>query len=322
MPDVLTQSQIDELLNSLSTGETSFEKTGAQGNVKEYDFKSPKKLSKEQIKTLMGVYENFARHLASYLSGILRIYCEVSVVSIEEQPYYEYNNSLPDSVLIGVMGAKPIEGNILVDLSNNISFTLIDRLLGGSGAGVSINREFTEIETTLMERIFRQISVFTKEAWSGLLSMESGFKQIETNARLVQSMAMDEVVVIVLMDVGIGATRGSINLCIPCINLETIIDQLNRSRYRSKRMLEPEQENALKSIMVSHVNDSPLDVEGVFGQTVLTLREVLNLQVGDVISLDQPADKNISLNIGGRTWFFGTPGVRKNRKAVKISKVL
>jgi flagellar motor switch protein FliM len=173
-----------------------------------------------------------------------------------------------------------------------------------------------------MERIFRQIAVFSKDAWSGLIDMESSFLKTESNARLIQSVAMDEIVVIVLLDIGIGATRGSINFCIPCINLETIIDQLNHNRFNSKRLMEPEKENALRDVMVSHINGSPLEVEGVFGRTAISLREVLNLQVGDVIALDPSTDKQISLSIGGRTWFYGTPGVKRSRKAVKISKVL
>jgi len=324
MPDVLSQNQIDELLSDLIQEELGLVKPEATkySGVKNYDFKSPKKLSKEQLKTLTGIYENFARHLASYFSGILRILCEVSVTSIEEQPYYEYNNSLPDTLLIGVLGAKPIEGNVLVDMSNNISFTLIDRMLGGSGKSVMPNREFTEIEISLMERIFRQITQFTKESWSGLLGLECSFKQVETNARLIQSMAMDEVVVIILMDVLIGEVHGTLSFCIPCINLESIIDQLNRSRYQNKRTMDLELENTAKEIMVKHVKASSLELEGVFGNTVLTLREVMNLQVGDVISFDQSVDKKIKLKIGERTWFLGTPGVYRNKKAVKICKVL
>lgn len=321
MSDVLSQNQIDALLSSLSKGETPLEEPSSK-RVKEYDFKSPKKLSKEQLKTLTGLYETFARHLASYFSGILRFFCEVSVASIEELPYYEYNNSLPDSLLIGVIKAKPIEGNVLVDFSNTISFTIIDRLLGGNGEGIIPNREFTEIEITLMERIFRQIALFTKEAWPHNMNMDSAFEQIETNARLVQSISMDEVVAIIVLDVKMGAARGTINMCIPCINLESIIDQINQSQYHSKRSLDAAHEELIKGSMLSHVKGSPLEIEGVFGQTVLTLREVLNLQVGDVISFDNSVDKNIKLNIGGRTWFYGALGTKRNKKAVKISKVL
>ncbi len=321
MSDVLSQNQIDELLSSLSKGDTPLEQPGSK-RVKEYDFKSPKKLSKEQLKTLTGMYETFARHLASYFSGILRFFCEVSVTSIEELPYYEYNNSLPDSLIIGVLKAKPIEGNLLADFSNIISFTLIDRLLGGNGTGVIPNREFTEIEVTLMERIFRQMAAFTKDAWPHTMNMESSFEQIETNARLVQSMSMDEVVAIIVLDVKMGTARGTINICIPCINLESVIDQINQNQYHSKRSLDAEHEELIKGTMLSHVKGSPMEIEGVFGQTVLTLREVLNLQVGDVISFDNSVDKNIKLNIGGRTWFYGSLGTKRNKKAVKISKVL
>jgi len=325
MPEILSQSQIDELLNSLRSEDAAQAETETRRGVrkvKEYDFRTPKKLTKEQIKTLQGIHENFARHLASYFSGVLRTYCEISVDSIEELPYYEYNNALPDSVMIGVLDIKPIEGSVLVDISNAVTFALIDRLLGGAGNSVAFEHEFTEIEVSLMAKVFHQIAAFVGEAWANLLEVEAEYQQIETNARLIQSMPMEEVVVIVMMDVSIGDTKGTMSLSIPCINLEGIIEQLNKNKMLPKRQLDQAQDDLLRDTMLSHIHSSSLELRGVLGETQLTIQDITGLQVGDVVRLDQVAGKNVKVTIGGRAWFYGVIGTSRNRKAIKVRKIL
>ncbi|MDD4799125.1 MAG: flagellar motor switch protein FliM [Clostridia bacterium] len=329
IPDILSQNEINELLNSLISGneavEPAAQPTPGKNKIRDYNFKTPKKLTKEQIKIIMGIYENFARQLASYFSGILRSYTQINVISIEELHYYEYNNALPDTVLIGVIEMNSPEGIILVDISNSITYNLIERSLGaGSREDPLIpEREFSDIEISLMERILKQIAFFTKEAWSGLIKTDAQLKLIETNARLIQSIAMDEIVVIIVMEVTIGNAKGSINVCIPCINIEPVINTLNRNKYSSKRVIDSTKEELIKDMLITGVKAAPLEVTAILGETVLSLREIINLQIGDVIKFDLDVGSNIKLNINGvETWFYGTPGIKKNKKAIKVNKVM
>ncbi len=327
IPDVLSQNEINELLKSLIDGEAPSEDEFVKSDkkIREYDFKTPKKLTKEQIKILLGIHENFARQLSSYFSGILRTYSQIDVISIEEQHYFEYNNALPDTILIGVLEANPIEGLILVDISNSITYNLIERMLGGGTRESSIipEREFTEIEISLMERILKQIVVFTKDAWSEMILVDASLKGIETNARLIQSIAMDEIVVIIVMDVTIGNVKGTINFCIPCINIEQLIDGFNQNRYVSKRNLDSSQEEQIKDSLASNIKAAPLEMRAIFGETVLSLKDILNLQIGDVIKFDQDLGSDVKININqDETWFYGVPGIKNNKKAIKINKVI
>lgn len=331
MPEILSQNQIDELLEELMNApEKKVEATESNEikKVKEYDFKSPKKFSKEQLKLLNGIYDNFSRHLASYFSGILRTYCEITIEEIEEHPYYEYNNALPDSVLIGVIDAKTdegvtpsMEGTMLVDISNSITFALIERLLGGSGNGLTMEREFTEIEISLMEKIFKQIVYFTKESWLNIVDIKPEMKRIETNSRLMQTMSMDEIVVIIIMNVTIKSVKGTLSVCIPCISLESVLNKSQNFSYNRKKQ-EIIQDTSTKEALLEHIKDSPLDIKALFGGTTLTLNDIVNLQVGDVIKLDQKIDSEVKVNIGDKTWFTGIPGMKKNRKVIKVDKVL
>jgi len=324
LPEILSQNEIDDLLSSLLSGQPEDDPEAEKApdrKIKEYDFKNPKKITKEQLKMINSIYEHFSRYLSSYFSGILREYCEINVVSMDEQPYFEYNNSLPDAVLIGALEVKPIEGLVLVDFSNSISFSLIERLLGGNGEGKVPERDFTEIETTLMTKIFRQIAVYMQEAWSGVMGVEASLKQIETNARLVQSVPMEEVVVLIITEVTIGSVSGTINFCIPCINLESILEQLSQNKKNGKRAADSK-EDTNKETMLSNVKRTPLVGDAVFGGTMLTLKDVMNLQVGDVIKIDQDVRSEVRIDIGGRTWFYGIPGLHRNKKVIKVSRVL
>lgn len=324
LTDVMSQSQIDELLSELSNGierSDEFELKKETKKIKDYDFKTPKKLTKEQIKLLAGIYESFSRHLASYFSGILRSYCSITVNSIEEQPYYEYNNALPDIVQIGILDAKPVEGSVLVDISNSISFFLIERLLGGSGDGGTWEREYTEIELKLMEGIFQRISEYMQESWSHFCELEVSLQSIGTNSRLIQSMPMDEVVAIIVLDVSIKDMRGTITFCIPCINIESLIVKVGHAQFIPKRTVDTTMEEIYKESMIGKIKNSPIEICGIFGNTVLTLGEVVNLQVGDVIKLDQSINSDITLTVHGSNWFNGAPGIKKNKKAIKINKV-
>ncbi|MDF2684830.1 MAG: flagellar motor switch protein FliM [Clostridia bacterium] len=324
MPEILSQNEIDKLLSELENQDIDIQQTNLNNepvHIK-YDFKSPKRINKDQIKMLTSIYENFSRHLASYLSGILRIYCEIKVESIEELPYFEYNNALPDSMLTGIFNIRPIDCLVLLDLSNNITFTLLERLLGGNLANdLILNREFTEIDISLVERIFKKSSVFLEDAWSNFTDTQVSLQQIETNSRLIQALSMDEVVVIITMTGIIKGVTGNISCCIPCINLEPLLDKLSNT-HNTKREVENEQSVKLKEHIISKINNSSIELNGVLGNATLSLDEILNLQVGDVIKLERRIEDDIEIFVNRTKWFDGIPGVKHNKKALKINKVI
>ena len=170
MADVLTQAQIDEMLKSVAMGNDPVVTTTEEEKIKEYDFRAPKKFTKEQIKVLESIFENYARLLSSYLTGMLRLYSRVTLVNIEEQRYSEFNNALPDYVVMGMvdLGIKDdevSETDVIIQLSNAVTFTMIDRLLGGKGSYTDVNRDFTEIEITIMTDIMKSFAGLLKEPW-------------------------------------------------------------------------------------------------------------------------------------------------------------
>jgi len=324
MADILSQSEIDELLRNLRSGQINAEdiESGKQGRtVKVYDFRSANKFTKEQIRTFHGIYENFSRLFASYFSGMLRTVCGAQVVSIEEQTYSEFNNSLSDPVVLGIAEFSPLEGSTLIEIAPSVAYAMIDCLLGGPGKEFEENRGFTDIELALLERVMKQILVFLRDSWSNLIAIEPVLQQIETNARFVQILSPNETIVIITLNVTIGEIHGMINFCIPYIVLEPVIKNLS-TKYLYSSKVESVKAGANKEDILDRIQNSYLEVRGVLGETTLLMRDLIGLQKGDVIQLDQKITEEVMIKIQDKARFYGTLGKRKKKLAVRINKVL
>ncbi len=327
MADVLSQDQIDALLKGIQAGEVEMDPVDndPKKRVKEYDFRSPKRFTREQLKLIDSVYQNYARRLASYLSGILRVYCEASIGQIEEQKYYEFNNALEDSVLMANLNIaypedEEIEDQVLLmEMSKSISFSIIDRLLGGSGNGYNITRDYTEIELSLLENVLKQIITLMKEPWNNYFTIEPSLSRIDTNSRLVQTMDADETVLIIMLNLKINQLDGRINICMSGNSLGILLKQLDEKavKQQNQKSDAATDEMSRGSIMRS-VEKGSLEMKAILGKANLSLADVLTLHVGDVIELDQNVSMPIMVTVEDKPWFTGALGVKKKKKAVKI----
>ena len=331
LADVLSQKQIDELLNSFNTqGSKAFEEIEEQGaekkKIKNYDFKTPKKFTKEQLKVIDSIFENYSRVLSSYLTGLMRLYCKVEVMQIEEQRYYEFNNALPDYVMmslvnLGVHDEDVMETNCIMQISNPITFTIIDRLMGGLGTYTEVNRDFTEIEITLMEGIMEKMAQSLKGAWSQYIDMDPVMTAIETNSRVMQSIGPDEVIILVSLEIEIKDVKNVMSFCIPAMNLESIMNKFGDRWARPTQRQDPKKDQERRRNIMSALKDSDIDVRAVLCDTQVDLYDILTLQVDDIIPLNIPITKNVELKIGGNVWYDGKLGIVGNKKAVKIDNI-
>ncbi len=323
MADVLTQAQIDEMLKNVAMGAEPVVAAKEEAKVKEYDFRAPKKFTKEQIKVLDSIFENYARLLSSYLTGLLRLYCRVSLVNIEEQRYSEFNNALPDYVMMGMvdMGIKNeevSETTVIVQISNAITYTMIDRLLGGKGEYRDTNRDFTEIEITIMNDVMRSFAELLKEPWLTHIDLDPKLIGIETNSRVVQTIGHEDTVIIVALEVEINGVKSIISVCIPAINLDEIMQKFIPRYTGSKRKTDAAREAERRDNIMTGISSTDLTIKAVLGEINLDLYEVLTLQVGDVIPLGKNINTNITVKIGNRVWCDGKLGTYNNKKAIMI----
>lgn len=328
MPDSLSQEQIDAMLSqALSGGVIETTEDEDTSEIKEYDFRSPKKFTKEKIKLLESIFENYSRLLSSYLTGLMRLYCKVTLISIEEQRYFEYNNALPDYVMMGIIDLGIQSPDIeeftsILQLSNSLTFIMIDRLLGGKGEYRDTDRDFTEIETNVMRRILENMAKMLKEPWESYLELVPELLDVETNSRVVSSVDYDDTMIIVALEVAVADTKSIISICIPALNLNEVMEKYGSKTVRAaKRTPDATKEMERKESIMSALNQSTLEIKAVLSETQLDMSDVMYLQVNDIIPLGKSIDSNISLRIGGRDWFDGKLGTLNSKKAVKIENV-
>lgn len=330
MAEVLSQKQIDELLGSLQSGDTDIHEMeeSASQKIKEYDFLSPKKFTKEQIRLLQSIFENFARLLSLYLSGQLRIACQVEVMQVEEEEYREFSNALSDSVLVSIMGLHSGTYNvedkqILLEMSRPISFSVLDKLLGGDGTGYHVNRDYTEIEISLLTYLFKQFSSLMKDAWVNYFDLGFSMESIETNPQMIQSIPQDESVAIVVLSITLNDLQGNLNICLPSSSLEEIFKSYDAKFIKTNKKDEPEVEKSRRDNILLQLRDTPLTVSAVLGEADVSLRELLELRPGDIIPLNSKVGPgSVTVHVEKLEWFKGTMGTVRKSYAVKIEKAL
>jgi flagellar motor switch protein FliM len=321
LSNVLSQDEIDALLSALSSGEDIEEMSDepSKGEVRLYDFRDANKFPKEQIRTLSSVYENFAQLFANQLTGTLRAACNVTVLSIEETPYFGFNASIPTPVILAILNMAPLEGSILMMISAEVAYSMINRIFGGSIEAVDTQKSFTEIELVIIERIIHQIMGLIDESWQKVVEVDAMLERIETSPQFAQIVALNEPVAIITMEVTIGDTLGLVNVCIPHIAIEPVAQQLSTKLWftANQRQVESRTDDIRQRLTKSDVT-----MAAVFRKTTATIRDILCLQVGDVVQLNHNVDQFVSVEVEGVPKFSGVIGVRGSKYAVQVTDVI
>lgn len=323
MGDILSQNEIDELLKALNTGEIDVQQmqtTTDEKKIKNHDFRKPNKFAKDHLKTLEIIHENYARLITNFLSGYLRTLVHVEVISVEELSYYEFNNSISNPAVLGIADFTPLQGSIIFELAPNIVFCTIDRILGGSGSSNQRIREYTEIELAIIERIMVQLLNLMKEPWENVAQIKPRFEKIETNAQFAQVISPNEMIALITLSTRIGETEGMINVCIPYPVLESVLPKLSTKFWFSAR--EKVFDEKGKEILEKKIEHTKIPVKALLGSIVLTVADIAELQIGDVIQLDTNVNQDMKVYVGSIYKFKARPGVRKNRVSIKITGVI
>ncbi len=330
MSDVLSQSQIDELLKNLNNADSQtledMSDSLSEKKVKDYDFKAPKKFTKEQLKTIGTIYESYARLFSSYLTSITRFYCKVEVLQIEEQRFYEFNNALPDCTLMGNIDLlfnendDVMDTRCMVQFSNAVTFSLIDRLLGGYGKNTDLSRNFTDIEIRVIRNVLEKTGDLLKEVFSPFIDVTPSLVDIESNARVNQPITADEVIILATLQVEYNDVKNVVTITIPAITMESIISKGNSSNA-VKRTFDSEKEKEYRDGMIKRISRSDFKIQAVLAQTQVDLTEILELHPDDVLMLNVPIDQNISLMVNNEKLFDGKMGIVNHKKAIKICNV-
>lgn len=326
MSEVLSQNEIDDLLNALNTGELDVEEyksSAAEKQVKEYDFARPSKFAKEHLRTLEIIFEHYARLLSTTLPAYMRTACQVDVINSEAVSYSEFANALSNPILLSVVDFFPLKGNAVIDMSVKVGFSVIDRLLGGKGEALEKERDFSEIELTIIEKMLNIFVELMIEPWENVVDLEPRIEKIETNSQFAQVISPTEIIALVTLNLKIGNVEGLMNVCIPHSCIEPIIDKLN-TKYWYASMTESNKE-VYKDIIEKRISKAEIPVKAILGKSVITVNDFVSLQVGDIIKLNRKIDDDIIVQVGNLDKFTAKPGLHgklDKKNAVQITSII
>ena len=322
MGDVLSQSEIDNLLNALSSGELDVDeiKENSEQTVKDYDFARPSKFSKEHLRTLEIIFEHYGRLLTTNLPVYLRKSVQVEVMNSEAVTYQEFSNALSNPVLLGIINFAPLQGNIIIEMATNLGYAIVDRMLGGRGDALEKVREFSEIELLIIEKILVVCVNLLKEPWGNVVDIYPHLERIETNSQYAQIISPSEMIAIVTMNVKIGDVEGLMNICLPYITVEDVIDKLN-TRYWYANIQSHDSTDYTEAIE-SIIQRANVPVKAILGKSVISVNDFASLQLGDIIRLDREVEDELDIYVGNIRKFTALPGSSDDKYAVRITSVI
>lgn len=329
MTDLLDQDDIDALLNAVDDGDiaspttdprvyTRRRRPGEEFEIRDYDFKRPERISKDQMRALQTLHESFARNFGAYLSGFLRTIVEVRVAHAEQMTYAEFISGLPNPTSFNLIESDALEGQICLEVSPLIIYPIIDRLLGGSNQDLFIpQRPMTLIETRLIRTILERAMRALSEAWESVQRTNFTLGEMESNPQIMQIVPPNEVVVVIGFEIKMASRAGTMTLCIPFNVIEPVIDSLSAQSWflAGKDRGGPR----WNEIISERLADAKLELQAVLATTSITLRELRALEPGDIITTEKRATEPAFLAAGGNPKYRCLIGQHKGRRAVRIT---
>ncbi len=322
MGEVLSQTEIDSLLKALSSGELDVDeiKDNSEKQVKNYDFARPAKFSKEHLRTLEIIFEHYGRLLATNLPVYLRKNVQVEVVSSEAVTYLEFTNALSNPVLLGITDFSPLNGNVIFEVAESLGYTIVDRMLGGKGVPLDRPRDFSEIELLIIERIYNVMINLLIEPWQNVCELDPRLERIETNSQYAQVISPTEMTALVTLNIRVGEVEGLINICLPYLTLESVMDKLNTKYWYSSLQKKDEREYTEK--IEALISKAPMPIKAALGNSTISVNDFLGLQRGDIIRLNTKVNEELNIYVGNIKKFTALPGAAGDSYAVRITSVI
>ncbi|HEX6989556.1 MAG TPA: flagellar motor switch protein FliM [Bacillota bacterium] len=286
-------------------------------NIRLYDFRRPDKFSKEQIRTLQMLHDNFARALTTVFTTHLRTGVDVAVTAVQQMTYGEFIGRVDDPAVLAVVELEPLAGTGLFEFDPGLVYPMLDRLFGGPGQSAAERRPLTDIEQSVMERVVEAALEALAGSWSNLVHLQPSLRTIESNPAFTHIVAPNEVCVIITFEVRLGAHRGRMQLCLPYIVLEPVVPKLSTQHWfaAERKVQRVEQVGAeLERVVVG--------VWVRLGKATVTLRELLDLEPGDLLQLERRHGQPVEVFVEDQPTYRALPGRRGNRLAVRIEAVL
>jgi len=316
--EVLSQAEIDMLLNALSSGDVAPLETEKEEEkeLKIYDFRRPNKFSKEHLRTLRLIYGNFSRLLSNFLSGFLRSRVQVKVSLVEQMTYEDFMVSVLSPTTVGIFTLEPLPAMSLMELNPGFTFPVLDIMFGGTGSMFTEVRELTEIERSVYQKLVLRILEQLTYAWSDVYSLKPKLESLESNPQLIQIISPNETVAVITLSTEVAESTGLINFCLPFITLEPLISKLSARHWFSA----PTARSPAKTeLMQEYLTRVEVELKVELGEVLINVRDFLRLEEGDIVPLNKKISDSLIVEINNLPKLKARPGIWKNNLAVRLS---
>jgi flagellar motor switch protein FliM len=231
----------------------------------------------------------------------------------------EYVQQLANPTVIGIISAPPLPGHLIFEVNMDLSFALVERLLGGQGQILQKTREMTDIELVLLETLMKCLLSSLNEAWQQVSSVALNLDDLVFNPQIVQAALPADVGVLLLFELRIGEASEAISMLVPYSLLEPIIDKLTSQMWLAgiHQATVADQDGVRQQL-----DKVKLPVSVCLGSTAVSFRDLLELRTGNVIKLESATDEELPLFVGGNHKYYGRPGRSGRKMAVAITRIL
>ena len=324
MAEVLSQSEIDQLLNNMASGDEEpaaglTQDSQSSREVIPFDFRLPNRISKNQLRTIRNIHENFSESFGSYLMNKLQTIININVISVDQIYYSEYVLSVSNPACLFTFNIKNTDINGILELSPELAITFVDRLLGGNGIGTKQSKGITLIEQKVLYEVVVKILQELRKAWQIIGDYQFEVDKFEPDIDFAQITSQSESVLLISFEIFIGEQSYLMNLCFATYAFDTILTKLSRQTLSQIRPVKYHGTTA-KNILINHLNKTKLNVLAEFGTASISMKELTQIQNGDIIVLDQRVGDEMKVMVNDKHAFYGTAGISNNKRAVKITR--
>ncbi len=320
MAEVLSQSEIDALLTNIASGDSTAKPIVAEREIVPFDFRLPNRISKNQLRTIRNIHENFAESFSSFLMGKLQTIININVVSVDQIYYSEYVLSVSNPACLFTFDIKGTDIKGILELSPTLALSFVDRLLGGNGLGSKSSKTITPIEQkvlfSLVQRILQQD---LRKAWQIIEDFEFGIDRFEPDIDFAQITSQSESVLLVSFEIFIGEQSYLMNLCFATYAFDTILSKLSSQSLSTIRPVKYKGTTS-RTILLDHLQKTKLNVSVEFGRAKISFQQLLELGIDDILILENKVGEELRVRIDNKDVFNGVAGTVNNRKAVKITR--
>lgn len=317
MQDLLSQDEIDALLHGVDDGDIETETDIEPGGATTYDLTSQDRVVRGRMPTLESINERFARNTRISLFNMLRRTVDVSVGGIQIQKFGEYIHTLYLPTSLNMVKFRPLRGTSLIILDAKLVFKLVDNYFGGDGRHAKIDgREFTPTEIRMVQMVLNDVFKNLGEAWNAAMPIEFEYVNSETNPAMANILSPSEVVVVSTFPIELDGGGGELHIAMPYSSIEPIREMLDAGIKIDSGEVDERWVNGLRE----DIMDARVNLECDIARRDITLRDVVALEVGDIIPIDIPKRHTVTAN--RIPMFHSRLGQCRGNFALKVEEII